>query len=105
MAINEWIFIKVLIDMGAANANSGMTKIQIHKVNNASPVNEGPTHSSSANAIYALDKNKMKFVYGNYPNLNLGFLPPCSIVRYVKKMRRNNNFILKLFLINNISHS
>ena len=71
--------------MGTPSINSGITKIGIHKVNNASPVNEEIVYSStSANDIYALDKNKMKFIFGNYPKLNLGFFPPCSIVRYVK---------------------
>ena len=89
LAINEWIFIKVFIDMGVSNANSGQTKIQIHK-KNTTPVNQEFSYSSSANAIYALDKNKMKFVYGNYPKLNLGFYPPCSIVRYVKNVKKQS---------------
>jgi len=74
--------------MGTPSINSGITKIGIHKVNNASPVNEEIVYSStSANDIYALDKNKMKFVYGNYPQANLNLYPPCSIVRYVKKVK------------------
>ena len=74
--------------MGVANVSSGYTYIQIHKVDDPLPFNEGPKYSSSADAIYALDKNKMKFVNGNYPKLNLGLNPPCSIVRYVKNVKR-----------------
>jgi hypothetical protein len=73
--------------MGVANSYSGWAKILIHNINEPPDVNEEKNYPLAVNDIHALEKDKIKFIYGNYPEAKLNISPPCSIVRYVKKFK------------------